>query len=104
MSTNQVVAVMKVHDAIVQGKNPVVEAGGKARELPQEFSFTLRDLIEPGEPQFANQKKLDEGSMGRGEKERRNSFRSALITISFVQFMLLHQLLVETLLRSKRSN
>jgi hypothetical protein len=44
----QIEAVMQVHDALINGRElaPV----GRAKELPQEFNFSLRDLVSPQDP------------------------------------------------------
>lgn len=65
MNMNQVAAVMKVHDAVIQGKE--MEPQGKAKELPQDFTFTLRDLVSSANPQdlYNGLERLDEGSMGK---------------------------------------
>ncbi len=44
----QIEAVMQVHDAIINGRE--LAPAGKAKELPQEFNFSLRDLVNPQDP------------------------------------------------------
>lgn len=87
LNTSQVSAVMKVHDALVEGRD--VEPEGRERAgvasvasavstslpraseardaLPTEFSFTLRDLVNPADPAslYTDMEMLDEGSMGK---------------------------------------
>lgn len=88
MSVDQVTAVMKVHDAVLQGTllarphhvcaDAVGGGAGKDlaptgrvkqqdQDLPAEFSCTLRDLVNPNDPSelFTGLTKLDEGSMGK---------------------------------------
>lgn len=44
----QIQAVMQVHDALINGRD--LAPAGKAKELPQEFNFSLRDLVSPEDP------------------------------------------------------
>jgi hypothetical protein len=61
----QVEALMQVHDALINGRE--LAPAGKAKELPQEFNFSLRDLVSPLDPStlYTGLDKLDEGSMGK---------------------------------------
>ena len=56
---------MQVHDAVVRGESP--QPGGQGKELPQEFTYTLRDLVVEEDPSilYTGLEKLDEGSMGK---------------------------------------
>lgn len=74
MDPKQVAAVMKVHEAAVEGKD--VEPQGRVlaskekkstAALPADFSYTLRDLVNPADPRplYTNMTLLDEGSMVR---------------------------------------
>jgi serine/threonine protein kinase len=65
-SPKEIEAVMQVHDAVI--KNESIVPAGKAKELPQDFNFTLRDLVSNEEDPsrlFGELEKLDEGSMGK---------------------------------------